>query len=136
MVSARSALKQEGTGLVKSYTVADATEILKNKVLTLSDPRTAAEVSATTNGSGYVCAGIASMDKEADDGSTKISVWVTGDFNVRASGTIVTGQPIKSCGDGEFRAATASDVVSGVICGYALDGVSTKETFQLRLMRA
>lgn len=103
--------------------------------MTLSDPRTVAAVADTPTPDGIVCAGIASMTKEASDGSTKIAVWTDGIFEVYASGTITVGQPIKSVGSGYFGAAATIDTVSGVICGYALETASDAEVINVRIRR-
>lgn len=116
-------------GFPRSYTCTSNVEILKNKVLTLSDPNTAAEVSAASVATGYVCAGISSMDKDSTDATTKISAYTDGIFKVYASGSITAGQPIKSVGTGYFMAAVAADVASGVICGKSLETASGGETF-------
>lgn len=122
---------QDGTP--RRYTVADGTGITKNKILTLSDPRTAAEVSATPAANGYVCAGISSMEKEASDGSTSIAAWTDGVFEMSASGSITVGQPVKSCGTGYVMAASYLDIASGVIMGNALETASDKEVINVRV---
>ena len=87
-------------GQPRRYTVADGTGISKNRLTTLADPRTVTEVSATPATHGYVCAGVTAMEKEASDGSTSISVWTQGVFEMSASGAITLGAPVKSCGTG------------------------------------
>lgn len=136
MVSVTKVELTNSTGHPRRFTVAAATGIAKNKVLTLSDPRTAAEVSDTTAATGYVMAGITSMEKVAStsgDTSTAISVWTDGIFEVKASGAITVGCPIKSVGSGYFMQAVAADFASGVVCGYALETASDQEQINVRI---
>ena len=121
------------TGNPRRYTCADGTGITKLSVLTLSDPRTAATVSTTQAATGYNCAGIAAMDKVASDGSTSITAYTDGIFELYASGSITVGCPVKSIGLNQVMQAVAADVASGVICGYALETASDKETINVRL---
>lgn len=124
-----TATKVEGTGKSRRYTCAAGTAITKGTILTLSDPRTAAEVSASPDAGGYIFAGIASMDKDSTDASTSISAWIEGVFEVSASGSITAGQFLKSCGTGYFLAASAIDIASGAICGRALETAADREVF-------
>ncbi|MAF43375.1 MAG: hypothetical protein CMI54_04270 [Parcubacteria group bacterium] len=138
MAEKKSATKVEltnSTGFPRRYTVASGVAIAKNTVLTLSDPRTAAEVAAGTPlATGYYCAGIASMDKSATDGATSISAWTDGIFEVACSGFILAGQSIKSCGDGYFcSSAMVKDAASGMICGYALESGDDDEVINARI---
>lgn len=122
------------TGFPRRYTCAAGTAIDMFKVLTISDPRTAAEVSDVNQPLGYKCAGIAAMDKEAgDDTSTSITAFTDGIFEVYASGNIAVKSPMKSCGGGYFMQAVAADVASGVICGYALEAGIDEEIIEMRL---
>lgn len=121
-----------GDGFPRSYTCAVGTTILKNKFLTLSDPNTATEVTATPTAGGLPCAGISSMDKEADDASTTISAWTDGVFKAYCSGAIVVGTPVMSCGFGAIAQALTTS--SGAyICGYALETGADGETIKFRL---
>jgi hypothetical protein len=121
------------TGNPRRYTCADGTTILLGYVLTLSDPRTAALVSDDMDNAGYVPAGIAAMDKEANDGSTSITAWTDGVFEMIASGNIAVGAAVKSIGAGYVAAASALDVASGVIIGNALEAGSDEETINVRV---
>lgn len=127
MVTVTKHILVGGDGKPVSMTCALATEILKNKVLTLSDPFTVAEVAAGTSATGILFAGISAADHEANEG-TQISVITDGIFKVYASGNITVGAPLRSCGAGYFAAAAAADVVSGAICGKALETATTGET--------
>lgn len=129
MVTAIKHVLTNSDGFPVERTCAAAVEILKNKVLTLSDPMTVAEVSAASLGAGYIFGGISAMDKDSTDASTKLTVWTDGTFKVYASGNITVGAAIKSVGTGYFAAAAASDYLSGMIAGYSLETAATGETF-------
>src|SRR4030042_5699109 len=72
------------------YTVADGYTISKGTILALSNPMTAS--SAFT--SPVPLCGIASMDKDASDGSTTISAWTNGIFKIYTSGALTAGAPV------------------------------------------
>lgn len=133
MVTATKVELTNNTGYPRRYTVADGVAISKGAILTLSDPRTAATVSNTPAGNGYLFAGIASHDKEASDGATSIAAWTNGIFECSASGAITVGQFVKSCGTGYFCAAVAVDVASGAICGRALETASDGEIINIKI---
>lgn len=115
-------------GNCKRFTVADGTTILKGTILAMTDPRTAIATSST----GQVIAGIASMDKLASDGSTEISVYTEGDFDLNASGAITVGAPIYALAYNEVALAPLS--ASGAqIIGYALETATDNETIQCRI---
>lgn len=116
-------------------TCSASVEILKNKVLTLSDPFTVAEVSSAASALGYVYGGVSAMDKESTDGSTQMSVIKEGYFKVYASGNVTAGQAIKSVGTGYFAAAVSNDYLSGAVAGKALETAATGETM-LAYLRA
>ena len=119
------------TGNQRRYTCADGADISIGTILTLTDPRTAAAVSATSSALGYAFAGIASMDKEALDGSISISAWTSGVFEMEASGAITVGKMVKSCGNGEVMQAVAGDAVSGAIVGRALETAGDTEVINI-----
>lgn len=120
-------------GQIRRLTVANGTGITKNKVLTLTDPRTCTEVSAVPDSKGYPCAGFSAAEKVASDGQVELGGWTQGVFEVSASGTIALGQAVKSVGTGYFAAALINDFASGVVCGYSLETVSDLEIFNMRL---
>lgn len=122
-----TATKVEGAVKQRRYTCSESVAITKNTILTLTDPRTAAEVSATPNPAGYAFAGITSMDKEASDGSTSVSAWVEGIFEMRSSGAITAGRLVKSVGLGEVMEALNTEIASGAIVGRALETAADQE---------
>lgn len=115
-------------GQQRRYVCADTPKISKGTLLALSDPRTA----ATSTGNADVCAGIASMDKEADDGTLSISAWTNGVFDMIASGTIVIGAPLKTAGAGNYVAA-AGDASGAAVIGYALEAGTDEEVINCRI---
>lgn len=119
-------------GDVRRYTVADGTAISKGTLLTLSDPRTATG-SPTLRG---VFAGIANMDKEANDGSTSIGAWTNGVFDLKASGSITVGRKVCCAGHGNYViAANQEDAGSyAIIVGTALETASTNEIINVRVL--
>jgi hypothetical protein len=135
MTNAYSATKVEltnGTGNPRRYTVAEGTGILKGKLLTLSDPRTAAEVSdSTTVGAGYAFAGIAAIEKVANDGSTSITAWTNGIFEICASGAIAVGRKVKSVGNGQVASALDTEAASGSIVGTCLETAADLEVVNI-----
>jgi hypothetical protein len=70
------------------------------------------------------------MDKVANDGSTSISCWVDGIFDLTAvltagaEGPIVAGYLVAMSGANLIRAATVADVLSGAVVGKALESAS------------
>ena len=117
------------TGFPRRYTCADGTGIVKGSLLKLSDPRTAAQ-SDTAN---EALAGIAAMEKEASDGSTSITCWTDGIFDMKASGAITAGDPVCSAGaDNLVQAGDASDKGAEIL-GYALETAADAEVINVRV---
>lgn len=118
----------------RRYVVADGTAIRKGYFLQLTAGKLAASYAV---GLAQPCAGIAAMDKEANDGSTSITAWVGGDFNVYCSGSITAGHPIVKCSgslgdDGVVNAVQANkagaDASGASILGYALESATNTQT--------
>lgn len=118
-----------------SFTVADGTQISRGMLLQLTDPRTASKNSAATNATPQVSVGIAAMEKEASDGSTKITVWTKGIFDSVASGAINVGDPIVFLRDGYIAVSEkAGHIASGArIVGHALETASDAERIEWKL---
>ena len=120
-------------GCPRRFTIADGVSVSKGQTLVLSDPRTAAG-----GGAGLFdpCAGVAAMEKEANDGSTSISVWTDGVFEAVASGAIAVGQAIMFADLNRVKAVnlSASGAQMGAqVCGYALEAADNAETINVRL---
>ena len=108
------------------FTVADGTGIEKGTHLKMTDNFTA----IITSGAADMFAGIASEEKVANDGKTKLGVYMRGIFKGTAGGTITTGDAIQSetGSTNEFLTlAAASDNAAG--CGIALQDATDGQTF-------
>ena len=80
------------------YTVDDTIAVPKGTIMKFgSSPQTA--IAATADGD-FVC-GIASCEKKADDGVTKLALWTHGLFEITATavtGSMNLGKPVKITG--------------------------------------
>ena|SRR3990167_8673155 len=111
------------------YTVADGSGIEKGAILKLIDPRTASGGNIVK---GSICAGIASDEKVAGDGSTSLSFWHDGIFDVKASGAIALGMPITMAPD-NYVAIALTTASGAMIIGHALETASDAEVFAARI---
>jgi len=119
-------------GTPRRFTIADGTAVSQGAVMALSDPRTVIAAAADT----YEFAGIASMDKEANDGSTSISCWTDGVFEAVASDAILLGMGVTGlCVDNQIiQVQGDSPTVSQAhILGHALEAADAAETINVRL---
>ena len=115
-------------GEPRRYTIADGTAVSKGQLLQLTDPRTVTAKTAALQ----ACAGVASMEKKASDGSTSISCWTNGIFEATASLAIAVGNPVVGVDRNKVNAAPA--IASGAqIIGYALETATAGETINVRL---
>ena len=113
-------------------TVADTPTIEKYTYLKLADPNTA---SAAT-GTGDVFGGIAAFEKVASDGSTNLSAYMDGVFDLYASGaTIAIGAAVTNSGANVIRTATEAEIAAGQWCGWAEEASAsaTPEMIRVRL---
>ena len=108
------------------FTVADGTGIERGAVLTLTDPMTAATVTA----SGVAVAGIAAEEKIASDGRTRMAVFRRGIFKVTASGSVTVGNQLVAATENKFVAAAINAEHSA---GLALETAADAETFLMEL---
>lgn len=121
-------------GRQRRLTVADANAITKGTLLSLQDPRTASGSLGTSVAGAFPCAGVASMDKEASDGSTSITVWTDGIFEMYASGAITRGNPIVFTTGNYVNAVGSTATASGaIIAGYAMETASDGEVINVRI---
>ena len=120
------------------FTVANGMAFEKGLILGLLDPMTASGASAA----GVACAGIAAVEKVAGDGSTKLSVWRSGIFDIYVSGAITIGAPLMidaatTISSNYLRAASGADTASGaIIVGHALETGSAGEQILVQLTLA
>lgn len=119
------------TSLPVPFTCADGTGIEKGALLTLSDPMTV----ATTTGDTDPIIGIAAEEKIANDGVTKIGVYMTGIFKGYAGAAGVTaGQAIISdTATGAANELVNADVNSEHIVGRALETATDTQSFLFQL---
>lgn len=123
---------QNNSGYKRRFAVLDGQSINKGDILALTTPRTASYAITT----GSIFAGIASMDKEASDGSTSISTWQNGVFEMTASGAVTVGQRVKIAAPGNYIMATTNlDNTSSysLIVGVALETAADGEVINVRV---
>lgn len=109
------------------FTVSNTTGIEKGTLMKIADPLTA---SASAADEDYII-GVAASEKIANDGKTKLGVYMRGIFKVYASGNITAGQSIAGASDANFpNYVKVSDAtcVSAKSCGIALETAATGET--------
>jgi len=116
----------------RRYTVHSTTAITKGQLLKLVDPNTA---SGANIGQGDAFAGIAAMDKSATDGTTEISCWTQGIFDLTAA----AGDTVINAGD--LVVMSGANLIShifnlnnlsgGAIVGKALETGSASEVIRV-----
>jgi hypothetical protein len=101
------------------FTCAEATGIAKGTLLELTDPRT---VIANTNDNAPVV-GIAAHEKVASDGSTTISAYTNGIFDMlTAAGAKAVGICVaNSATENTVQTADAADLLQGSVVGFLLE---------------
>lgn len=113
-----------------NFTCADGTGFLKGTLLSVTDPRTA----SSTVAANAAIAGIAAVDKVANDGRTSIAVYRRGIFDMVASGAVAVGQPVCAAGVDNMVKYIATASVSGAqVIGHALETATDQELFQVEL---
>lgn len=116
------------------FTCADGTGIEKGSLLQLSsDPRTVTKTSAD----GETFVGVAAMEKVANDGSTEISVYTNGIFDIKDSGLGITvGEIVKV--DGANLIATADEAgaqANAEVVGQAYETAANGEVIAVRILK-
>lgn len=114
------------------YICVDGDVFPKGTILKLSDNR---EVDLS-NTEGDVCAGIASMEKVAADGSLRISAYTNGIFDLlEGEGAgIAIGVPVKISTANTIEEAEAGDAELGVLFGHALAVFAGSDTQSVRVL--
>ena len=113
------------------YTVANANSITKGDLLFLLDPRTVSGANLATG----AAAGIAAMDKEASDGSTSISVYTNGIFDLVAGVSAgAAGALVRISGGNYIETATAAQLLSGMVLAKTLEAGSAEEYIACKLV--
>tara|TARA_Y100000310_G_scaffold280361_1_gene300040 strand:+ start:257 stop:670 length:414 start_codon:yes stop_codon:yes gene_type:complete len=113
------------------FTCADGTGIEKGALLILTDPMTV----ATTTGDTDEIIGIASEEKIANDGRTKIGVYLRGIFKgfAGAAGTTAGLAIISDTATGAANELVIADVNSEAVVGIALETAADTESFMFLL---
>lgn len=106
-----------------SYTVADGTGIEKGALLKVTDPETAIIVS----GAADPIAGIAAVEKVASDGSTRLSVFKRGLFDMYASGSIVINKAVSASATPNFVLQSLPNISGGQLIGICQETASDGE---------
>lgn len=113
------------------FTCADGTGIEKGALLILSDPMTV----ATTTGDTDEIIGIASQEKIANDGVTKIGVYLRGIFRgfAGAAGVTVGLSLISDTATGAANEMVVADVNAESRIGIALETATDTQSFTFLL---
>lgn len=107
------------------YTCADGTGIAKGDLLKLTTPNTAAAATADND----VCAGIAWMEKVANDGSTEIVAALDGTWGITTSAAAITvGEDVGINGANEIKKYTTLDREKGLVLGKSLETIGASAT--------
>lgn len=127
---ANEAVCIESPSKIVRYTVADGTSISKGTLLKISsDPNTAAASTAADK-----FAGVAMMDKVANDGTTEISAALDGTFDIVCAGSAVTlGNMVVISGANLIRDSVEADFPLGAVLGKALETGAASEKIRVRL---
>ena len=99
------------------FTVADGASIEKGDFLQLSDPMTV----ALTSAADQKVIGIAAEEKIANDGKTKIAVYLSGIFRVEAGGNCTVGYEAVMFAKNEVEDYDTLDAEVGRKCGRFLE---------------
>ena len=115
-------------------TCADGATIEKGTLLVLSDPNTV----AANSGTGEVFGGIAAHEKVANDGSTSISCYTSGVFDLtcNAGVGITCGDVVVTSGANLIRVGTSAELSGanlGKVIGYAEETATASEVIRVRL---
>jgi hypothetical protein len=113
------------------FTVTDGAGIEKGSLLILTDPMTV----AVTTGDTDEIIGIAAEEKIANDGKTKLGVYMRGIFKgfAGAAGTTAGLAIISDTGTGAANELVTADVNSEAIVGIALETAADTESFKFLL---
>lgn len=107
------------------YTVADGTTIPKGTLLKLTSPNTAIAASADND----PVAGIAWMEKLANDGSTEIVAALDGVWGIQTSAAAITvGNQVTISAANEIKVYTTLDDEKGYVLGRALETIGAVAT--------
>ena len=114
------------------YTVADGATIEKGAIAVLTDPRTVITHAAADT----PIVGIVAAEKVANDGSTTISVYTDGIFDITAAAAGVAAVGVLVAGSGTANmttAADANDVLQNSTVGMVLEAQANDERCAIRV---
>lgn len=113
-------------GFPINFIVSNTVGIEKGAICVLSDPMTATANSST----GEVFAGIAAVEKIANDGRTELGLYRDGYFRMYAAGgpTVAIGSWVTTSGANTIRLATEAEVVLGKGIGIAMEDIAAGTT--------
>ena len=114
------------------YTCADAGAIEKGAIAVLTDPRTVITHAAADT----PIVGIVAAEKVASDGSTSITVYTDGIFDIlaAAAGTCSVGALVAGSATANmFTPADANDVTQNSTLGMALEAAANDERIAVRV---
>lgn len=114
------------------YTCGDGASITKGTILWFDDPKTVSGASIAIGAKAI--AGIAAMDKVAGDGSTSISVYTNGIFDLTSvvSPTVTAGDLLTVSGQ-NLVVKVAAAATTGIVLGTALETASASEVIAVRV---
>lgn len=129
---ANEAVKVEGPYEYHDFTVASGTLISAMTLCVISDPRTAAASSTTTDAAPF--AGIVNTQKSATSNAVELSLITKGVFELTAAGSdIPKGQLVALSGINLIQPAVAIDLLSGAVVGKAWEGIAASTTGEVHV---
>lgn len=113
------------------YICVDGDAFPKGTILKLSDNREA----DLSNADGDICAGICAFEKVANDGSTTVTAYTNGIFDLTEAGVgaIGVGVPITIGGANLITIAAAGEAETGDIMGFPLATFAKSEVQSCRV---
>lgn len=106
-------------------TVADANALVKNTLMALTTPNTAAACSADND----VPAGILMDSKTANDGVTEVTVALDGEWGILTTAAAITiGNQVTIAGANTIKIFTTLDDEKGYVLGKALETIGAAAT--------
>ena len=114
------------------FNCVDGDAFPKGTILKLSDNREADLSSAD----GDICAGICAHEKVANDGSTTVTGYTNGIFDLKdgTAGAIAIGLPVTIEGANLIKGAAAGESESGAILGHTLAAFGGSDTQSVRVL--
>jgi hypothetical protein len=114
----------------RRFEVYDSQAITKGTILAFSGARHVKACSADND----VVAGIAAMTKEAGDGSTSISAWTNGIFDLYCDAAVTLGYDLTVSAANILKAYTTLDGEKGYVLGKAMEAVGAAgDTINVRV---